>query len=73
MATKKKLLQVSGGGEDSYWIALLGSSSAVDLGWGVAVDSSNNIISVGYTSSDGAGANDCLIAKYDSEGSVLWD
>lgn len=33
---------------------------------GVAVDSSNNVICVGYTSSEGVGSTDALIVKYDN-------
>lgn len=70
MATKKKLLQVSGGGED-YWIALLGGSSS-DTGYEISADSGNNIIVVGVTGSAGAGSNDLLTAKYDASGTLLW-
>lgn len=71
MATKKKLLQVSGGGED-YWIATLTRTSYITNFYGVAVDSSDNIIAVGRTSGDGAGNYDGLIVKYDSSGQILW-
>jgi uncharacterized delta-60 repeat protein len=74
MATKKKLLEAAAGagGVDSYWINLLGGTS-VDVGRGVAIDSSDNIIVTGYTNSDGAGTDDALVAKYDSSGTLLWD
>jgi uncharacterized delta-60 repeat protein len=39
----------------------------------VAIDSANNIIVVGYTTSDGAGGVDVLIAKYNSAGALQWD
>lgn len=54
------------------WQRLLGGSGT-DRGYGVAVDSSDNIIVCGYTASDGAGSNDILIAKYDSSGTLQWD
>ena len=41
--------------------------------YAVTVDSSNNIITVGYTNSDGAGNDDVLIAKYNSSGTLQWD
>jgi uncharacterized delta-60 repeat protein len=73
MATKKKLLQVSGAEQDDYWIAVIGGSGQLDRGQDIAADSSNNVIMAGITRNDGAGANDGLIVKYDPEGSVLWD
>ena len=60
------------GGADSYWIALLGGASN-DIAFAVAIDSSDNIIVAGYTSSDGAGGTDLLIAKYNSSGALQWD
>jgi uncharacterized delta-60 repeat protein len=74
MATKKKLLQAAAGagGADSYWIALLGGSGT-DEAKAVAVDSSDNIIIAGNTSSDGQGGHDVLIAKFDSSGTLQWD
>ena len=57
---------------DQYWIALLGGS-LIDEGYGVAVDSSNNIIVCGLTTSDGAGSFDVLVAKYNSSGTLIWD
>jgi uncharacterized delta-60 repeat protein len=71
MATKKKLLQVSGGGSEDYWIALLGGT-ANDYGYEISADSENNIIVVGSTQSAGAGSADVLIAKYDASGALLW-
>ena len=71
MATKKKLLQVSGGG-DNYWLATLGLSGFNTLGWAVAVDSSDNIISGGYTRGEGAGSDDFLVVKYSKSGEILW-
>lgn len=73
MATKKKLLQVSGAEQDDYWIAVIGGSTELDRGQGIEVDSSDNVIVAGICRSDGAGANDGFIVKYDPEGSVLWD
>ena len=54
------------------WSRALGGSG-IDQAQGVAVDSSDNIIVVGITNSDGAGSNDFLIAKYNSSGVLQWD
>ena len=54
------------------WDRTLGGSG-LDNFWVVAVDSADNIICVGQTRSDGAGAVDCLIAKYNSSGTLQWD
>jgi uncharacterized delta-60 repeat protein len=68
-----KLLQAAAVREVvSSWIALLGGTGA-DIGNAVAIDSANNIIVVGQTSSDGAGGTDFLIAKYNSAGALQWD
>ena len=64
-------LAAAGAGGSAYWAALLGGADN-DLFRSVAVDSSNNIIASGYTSSDGAGSNDALVAKYDASGSTVW-
>ena len=57
---------------EAYWIALLGGTG-LDYFYGVAVDSADNIICVGWTRSDGAGGYDGLIAKYNSSGTLQWD
>ena len=68
-----KLLQAAaGGGVVVSWIALLGGTGT-DQGNAVAIDSANNIIVVGQTTSDGAGGTDVLIAKYNSAGALQWD
>ena len=54
------------------WDRTLGGTG-VDIGYGVAIDSLDNIIVTGYTASDGAGGNDSLIAKYNSSGVLQWD
>ena len=38
---------------------------------GVAVDSSNNVVCVGYTASEGAGGNDALVVKFDTNLNIL--
>jgi len=55
-----------------HWIATLAGSTD-DLAYGVTVDSLDNIILCGWTSSSGAGSRDVLVAKYDSLGEQLWD
>ena len=54
------------------WDRTLGGSGS-DFFRGVAIDSSDNIIAVGYTDSDGAGGYDVLIAKYNASGTLQWD
>jgi len=44
-----------------------------DYGYGVVVDSNNNITVVGKTESFGAGGFDAIIARYDSSGTHLWN
>ena len=39
--------------------------AGVDKFWGVALTSSNNIVCVGSTGSEGAGGNDALVVKFD--------
>ena len=68
-----KLLQAAaGGGVVVSWIALLGGTEN-DFGNAVAIDSADNIIVTGRTTSDGAGGTDFLIAKHNSAGALQWD
>jgi uncharacterized delta-60 repeat protein len=43
-----------------------------DQGYAVAVDSSNNIYVTGYTGVSGGNVYDVIVAKYDTNGTVLW-
>ena len=54
------------------WQRTLGGTGD-ETSWGVAIDSSDNIIIIGRTESDGAGLGDLLIAKYNSSGVLQWD
>lgn len=53
------------------WQRRLGGAG-VDIGYGIAIDSSNNLYVCGDTTSSGAGSADFLIAKYDSSGVIQW-
>jgi len=53
------------------WQRTLGGAST-DKGYGIAVDSGNNIYAVGETASDGQGESDLFIAKYNSSGVIQW-
>jgi len=54
------------------WDRVLGGTG-YEIGYGVAIDSSDNIVIAGRTDSDGAGSNDFLIAQYNSSGVLQWD
>ena len=72
MSASTKVIQAAAGaGGLQYWIALLGGGST-DYHQSVAIDSAENIVLCGRTSSDGAGSNDVLITKYDSLGTLQW-
>ena len=49
------------------------SGTGVEIANAVAIDSADNIIVLAETSSDGEGAADLLIAKYNSSGTLQWD
>jgi hypothetical protein len=53
------------------WQRSLGGAGSDEF-TGCAVDSSDNVYCVGETSSEGEGADDVLIAKYDSSGTFQW-
>ena len=55
----------------TYWLSTLGDTGG-DLGFSVAIDSSGNSYSVGYTDSAGAGLSDFLLVKRNSAGDVQW-
>jgi hypothetical protein len=47
--------------------------TGVDMGTGIAVDSSNNIYIAGYTGSFGQGKYDMVLVKYDGYGTQQWN
>jgi len=53
------------------WQRILGGAG-YDAGRSVAIDSSDNVYVFGYTSSQGAGSYDFLLAKYNSSGTIQW-
>lgn len=53
------------------WQRTLGDTNT-EFAVGIAVDSSANVYITGYTGSQGAGANDVFIVKYDTSGTLQW-
>lgn len=53
------------------WDRVLAGSGG-DVASGIAIDSNDDIYFAGQTLSDGAGGDDVLIAKYDSDGVIQW-
>ncbi|MFX1500449.1 MAG: hypothetical protein ACFFDH_05725 [Promethearchaeota archaeon] len=56
---------------NKLWNTTWGGSK-YDYGYGIILNGSGNVLITGSTSSYGAGANDVLILKYDSDGNQLW-
>lgn len=48
-------------------------ATGVEMGYGVVLDSMENIVISGYTTSIGAGNRDAVLIKYDSAGNMLWN
>jgi uncharacterized delta-60 repeat protein len=58
-------------GAPFYWVTTLGGVTD-DRGYGIAVDAAGNSYVVGYTTSEGAGSYDVIIAKYNETGNLYW-
>jgi uncharacterized delta-60 repeat protein len=58
-------------GAPFYWVTTLGGLTD-DRGYGIAVDAAGNSYVVGYTTSEGAGSYDVIIAKYGDTGDLYW-
>lgn len=54
------------------WNTTWGGASD-DEGFGVAVDSENNVYLSGYTQSFGAGSNDAFLVKFNVNGTQIWN
>jgi hypothetical protein len=53
------------------WQRILGGANNDEF-YSVALDSSGNIYVAGYTNSQGAGGDDGLLTKYDTDGNLIW-
>jgi uncharacterized delta-60 repeat protein len=53
------------------WQRVLGGTGG-EQGFGVAFDSVDNVYICGYTTTQGSGSNDFLIAKYNPSGTIQW-
>jgi uncharacterized delta-60 repeat protein len=74
MSIKKKILMGAAGTNNGgpFWISQIGGTDTEDC-QSVAVDSADNVISVGYTTRDGVISAPCLlVVKQDAAGDVLW-
>ncbi|KKL57433.1 hypothetical protein LCGC14_2235450, partial [marine sediment metagenome] len=54
------------------WYKTWGGSGS-DVGYGIALDDSENAFITGYTDSYGAGGWDAFLLKYDSSGNLVWN
>ena len=65
------ILNSQAAGGLTYWLSTLGGAVS-EVGYSVAIDSSDNVYVLGRTNSTGAGGYDFLIAKYNSSGTIQW-
>ncbi len=54
------------------WVTIWGGSQDEGLN-AMSIDDSNNIYTIGYTSSYGNGGNDLCLLKFDSDGDLTWN
>jgi uncharacterized delta-60 repeat protein len=54
------------------WQRTLGGPGNTDESYGIAVDSSGNCYTAGWTNTSGAGSTDVLITKYNTSGAIQW-
>jgi len=76
------VVQVFDGTNDLYLLKTNSSGSIIwqrtledtgtEIGQSITVDASNNVYVAGYTTSQGQGSNEFVIAKFDSSGTLLW-
>jgi len=73
LISRTMLLGASSGpsGVGPHWIVTLGAAGS-EQGNDITVDSSGNVYVCGQTSSQGAGQQDALFAKYDTLGTIQW-
>ena len=65
------ILMKFGSDDALVWQRLYGGVD-VEFGYAVTVDSAGNIYLVGETQTVGAGSSEAFIAKYDTNGNILW-
>ncbi len=70
VSSKLRMVSLPEYGKPPQWLLKLTNAGTSTSG--AAVDSQDNIIVVGTTSSFGAGSADALIAKYSSTGTLVW-
>ena len=54
------------------WQRTIGGSSTTDIGYGIAVDSSDNVYIGGVSTGGGIGGYDSYLVKYNSSGTYQW-
>jgi uncharacterized delta-60 repeat protein len=54
------------------WQRSLGAVSSAEEGWGIAIDPSENVYITGYSNNTVGQANNVIIAKYNTSGTIQW-